>query len=47
MAWAENFFNTYLPNATLSPAVKAQAGAYASLLDSYNEGLIGPGHCPE
>jgi len=47
IAWAENFFNTYLPNDTLPAAVKSQAGAYASLLDNYNEGIIGPGHCPE
>jgi hypothetical protein len=48
ISWAENnFFNKYGPKATLPSAVGKQAGAYASLLGNYNEGLIGPGHCSE
>lgn len=46
LAWAEGFFNTYTPSSSLSRAVRAQAIFYADLLDRYNNGYIGPGHCP-
>jgi len=45
--WAETFFGTYTPTSTLSRSVRSQALSYASLLDSYNNGYIGPGHCSE
>ncbi len=47
MAWATNFFNTYKPTDKLSKLVTQQAKSYADLLDQYNNGLIGPGHCDE
>ncbi|HZR94610.1 MAG TPA: hypothetical protein VFA56_02880 [Gaiellaceae bacterium] len=51
IAWATTFFNTYTPAqvnalAKNSP-IRAQAIAAASTLDSYNSGLIGPGHCAD
>jgi hypothetical protein len=45
--WAESFFPGKTPSTPLSPALKSQARYYASILASYNEGLIGPGHCSE
>jgi hypothetical protein len=46
LAWAEqSFFNTYKPSSKLSTTVKNQALYYADLLDDYNNGYIGPGHC--
>jgi hypothetical protein len=46
LAGAEAFFAAYTPSSTLSKAVRAQAIAYAGTLADYNEGGIGPGHCP-
>ena len=45
IAWATTFFSTYTPSSTLTKALKNQALAYAGLLDDYNNGTIGPGHC--
>ncbi|NSW75855.1 MAG: hypothetical protein HPY68_03610 [Candidatus Atribacteria bacterium] len=45
MGWAWNFFNTYTPTAFLDPVIAGQANYYASRLDEYNNGYIGPGHC--
>ncbi len=47
MSWADTFFNTYLPYDKLTKVVRADAIYYASILDQYNNGLIGPGHCDE
>jgi hypothetical protein len=47
LAGAENFFGTYTPSSKLSKTVRAQAISYANLLDQYNNGYIGPGHCSE
>ncbi len=47
IAWATNFFNTYTPSSHLSKQLRAQVIAKAALLDAYNNGLIGPGHCSE
>jgi hypothetical protein len=47
LAWAENFFNTYTPGSLLPREVRNQAISYAMVLDNYNNGLIGPGHCSE
>ncbi len=47
LAWSEGFFNTYTPSSTLSKTVRQQAIYYADILDDYNNGLIGPGHCSE
>lgn len=49
MAAAKTFLETYTP-AQVSAAKKtlgAEATALAGVLDSYNNGLIGPGHCDE
>ncbi len=46
LAGAEAFYAAYTPTSTLSKAVRAQAIAYAETLADYNEGDIGPGHCP-
>jgi hypothetical protein len=45
IAWATTFFSTYTPSSALTKAVKNQALAFAGLLDDYNNGKIGPGHC--
>jgi hypothetical protein len=47
LAGATTFFGTYTPASTLSPSVRAQAIAWATTLDKYNNGIIGPGHCPD
>lgn len=47
LAWAESFFGTYEPSDSLSKPLANQAKGYAATLDSYNNGLIGPGHCSE
>ncbi len=44
---AESFFNAYKPADKLTKAVRDAAIANAGLLDQYNNGLIGPGHCSE
>jgi hypothetical protein len=48
IVWAETcFFNIYSPSSNVNKTVSQQAISYASLLDQYNSGLIGPGHCSE
>lgn len=47
MAWATYFFENTTPSTTLSKTQRSQAIAVASAIDSYNNGLIGPGHCSE
>lgn len=47
LAWANTFFSTYLPSSTLSKSQKRMVINEASLLDDYNNGYIGPGHCSE
>ncbi|MEW6651386.1 MAG: hypothetical protein AB1453_14525, partial [Chloroflexota bacterium] len=45
IASAETFFSTFTPTSTLSRSVRNAALANATLLDNYNNGLVGPGHC--
>lgn len=47
LAWAQTFFGTHTPGDNLPRPVRQQVLANASLLDQYNSGLIGPGHCNE
>jgi hypothetical protein len=47
IAGAEAFFTAKSPSDTLSDAQKKQVLAWASLLDKYNNGLIGPGNCSD
>ena len=47
LAWAESFFNSYLPGSALSKEVRKEAVYKAWLLDIYNNGYIGPGHCSD
>ena len=47
IAFAEGFFATKTPTGTLSTLDKKLAILNAELLDSYNNGLIGPGHCSD
>ncbi len=47
ISWATGFFATYQPSDRLSKPVRTYAIAMASLLDQYNNGAIGPGHCSE
>jgi hypothetical protein len=48
ISWAEhNFFPIYSPSSNLPDAIKTKASQYATLLDRYNNGLIGPGHCED
>jgi hypothetical protein len=44
---AEGFFSTRTPGATLSKQERTQVLKWASTLDEYNNGSIGPGHCSE
>jgi hypothetical protein len=46
ITWAENFFNTYTHSSNIPSDVRDNAkDVYAPLLDDYNNGRIGPGHC--
>jgi hypothetical protein len=46
IAGAEALFSSLAANSTtLTNAQKTQATAWATTLDNYNNGLIGPGHC--
>ena len=47
IASANTFFMTYGPGAIVSKAVRNQALIDASILDGYNNGYVGPGHCSE
>jgi len=47
ISWAEAFFTAYTPASTLSKTVRNTAVSYASLLEQYNRGLVGTGHCSE
>jgi hypothetical protein len=47
MAGAEKFFKAYKPSDTLSNAARTAAIVYADILDDYNNGEIGPGHCKD
>jgi hypothetical protein len=48
LAWADaEFFSIYTPSSSLTKSVRARAIACAEVLDQYNEGYIGPGHCSE
>lgn len=47
MVWAEHFFQTNLPGTKLPKDLKAETLAYADLLDQFNNGDVGPGHCSE
>jgi hypothetical protein len=47
IAGAEAFFAVKTPSSPLNNATKNQIRAWASTLDQYNNGLIGPGHCSE
>ncbi|HSD84828.1 MAG TPA: DNRLRE domain-containing protein [Anaerolineae bacterium] len=44
---AAALFNVYAPTTTLSKAVRQDFINTASVLDQYNNGYIGPGHCSE
>jgi len=44
---AESFFAGRLPTASVSRQLQNQMRTFAELLDSYNNGLIGPGKCSE
>jgi len=47
IAAAKDFFETYTPAAALelAPEMRQTYINYATTLDNYNNGLIGPGHC--
>lgn len=45
LTWAKNFFLSKTPTSAFTNTEKTQATSYASLLDQYNNGLIGPMHC--
>ncbi len=47
IARAADFFNEYGPADTLSKSLRKSALARALILDQYNNGYIGPGHCSE
>ncbi|HEX2619713.1 MAG TPA: hypothetical protein VHL11_06190 [Phototrophicaceae bacterium] len=47
ITWSETqFFNLYMPG-NFPAGVKKSVLSNATLLDNYNNGLIGPGHCSE
>ena len=45
--WAFNFFMSYSSNEDFDKDLRNQLTYYADILDQYNNGLIGPGHCSE
>lgn len=47
LAAATAFFQAKTPSSSLTRAERNQVLAWASTLDRYNNGLIGPGHCDE
>lgn len=47
LAFAQAFFASNTPTTELSAALRAQVIGMAGILDNYNNGLLGPGHCPE
>lgn len=47
MVAAEVFFNVTAPSTKLSKAMRTNVILLATLLDNYNNGLVGPGHCTE
>jgi hypothetical protein len=47
ITFAENFFATKTPSSSLTRAERNEVTAKAAILDNYNNGLIGPGHCSE
>jgi hypothetical protein len=47
LSWAEAFFASNTPDQGLPKSLRQEAIAFATYLDNYNNGLIGPGHCSE
>lgn len=47
LSTAEAFFAATAPGASLPAAKRAQLLALADLLDRFNSGLVGPGHCDD
>lgn len=47
LTWSHIFFNTYTPSSKLDKSTRNTVLAMAAILDSYNNGLTGPGHCSE
>jgi len=47
VAGATAFFTANAPTPAPSGSVRAQLITWANLLDQYNNGLVGPGHCPD
>lgn len=47
LSHAAALLTAYSPSGSLSKTVRADFIATASILDAYNNGLIGPGHCSE
>jgi hypothetical protein len=45
--WAYNFFVTYAPDDNFSKEMKEEILYNKDILDQYNNGLIGPGHCSD
>ena len=47
LASATAFFSSTAPSASLTKAQKTQLTTWAGILDQYNTGVTGPGHCSE
>jgi hypothetical protein len=47
IVYAETFFATYTPSSNLPGPVRTAAINNATILDNYNNGIVGPGHCSE
>ena len=47
LTWAETYFTNNTPGQDLPKSVRQQIVSFATILDNYNNGLIGPGHCSE
>lgn len=47
LGWGYTYFASYTPSTGNKAPVRAQAIYYANVLDQYNKGLIGPGHCTD
>ncbi len=47
LVWARDYFIAYNPTTGNEKPIRADAIYYADLIDQYNSGAIGPGHCSD
>jgi len=47
LIWARDYFLAYNPTTGNEKSIRADVIYYADLIDQYNSGAIGPGHCSD